>query len=98
MDSKSSILAFLQQHRGAQQAVTAEEIARQLFGDGRKARQVRALISELIVEDGHGEIVANPGGESFSDAPRGYFIAQDWQEMETYRMQLLSRLEEMHKR
>lgn len=94
-DRKTVVFEILRTHLGPAQAITADEIGQSV---GITARDVRALIAELIVIDGHGEICANTGGEAFPGAPKGYFWATCAGEVETYRNVLISRLQELRKR
>ena len=95
---QAEILALLRRHRGPGNAITAEAIGELLFGRKGLARQVRAAIAELI-EDGHGEIIANTGGgEAFQGYPAGYFWAATPEQAEAYYQVLVSRHEELHHR
>jgi len=97
-DCQAEILALLRRHCGPEHAITAEAIGELLFGRRGLGRQVRAAIAELI-EDGHGEIIANTGGgEAFQGCPAGYFWAATPEQAEAYYQVLVSRHEELHHR
>jgi len=92
---KRVILTLLRSHLGPERAITAGEIAEMVFGDRGNDRTVRSIIAELIVQDGHGEILANTGGEAFTGCPAGYFWASDWRQADAYYNVLISRREDI---
>ena len=95
---KRELLAYLQQRIGPARAITAKELAHMFFGNEASERTVREIIANLITEDGHGEICANPGGEAFKGYPQGYFWADDWRQIDAYYNQLVSRYDEIRHR
>lgn len=89
------VLELIRRHRGPRAAITAAQIAEELFGDRGLDRQVRLLIEELVC-GGEGEILASTGGgAAFPGAPAGYFWAENPQQIEAYANVLLSRMDEM---
>ncbi len=90
-DRKSVILELLKSRLGPERAITAGELAEMVFGSRSSDRTVRLIITELIVQDGHGEILANTGGEAFTGCPPGYFWARDWRQADAYYNVLISR-------
>lgn len=97
-DRKRVILEILRSRLGPERAITAGEIAAAVFGSREQDRTVRQLIQELIVQDGHGEILANTGGHAFEGCPPGYFWAATDQQAEDYYHVLVSRREEINRR
>ena len=97
-DRKTLILEILRAHLGPARAITAGHIAEMVFGDAKHDREVRSIIAELIVADGHGEILASCSGESFKGCPAGYFWADDWRQCEIYYNVLLSREDDIKHR
>lgn len=91
------VLELLKAHRGPRRAITAADIAGQLFADRGLDRRVRVIIEELV-KGGHGEILATTGGSAFPGASPGYFWAESWQQVQRYYDVLVSRLEELRKR
>ena len=94
---KEAILAIIRDRVGPERSITAERIGEMVFG-GPDARTVRSIIAELIVDDGHGEILASTGGETFKGCPPGYFWAADWRQCDAYHDVLISRRHDIDKR
>ncbi len=95
---KLTLLKVIRSRRGPERAITAGDLAEMVFGDRGSERTVRLLIAELIVEDGHGEIIANTGGAAFKGCPPGYFWATDWRHVDAYYNVLVSRREDIGRR
>lgn len=96
-DRKQVILDILKDRVGPERSITAERIGEMVFG-GPDARTVRAIIAQLIVEDGQGEILASTGSEAFKGCPPGYFWAADWQQCDAYYNVLISRGHDIDRR
>jgi hypothetical protein len=94
-DRKRQLYEILRTHVGPKKAINADELGEMI---GVDSRAVRALIADLIVIDGHGEICANTGGEAFPKCPKGYFWASCSEDAEKYRNVLISRIEELQLR
>ena len=94
-DRKALLLHILHAHRGPTRAITAAALAEMVFGDPKHDREIRAIITELIVQDGHGEIIAGNGGEAWRGCPPGYFWAEDPHQIEIYYHILVSRYEDI---
>jgi len=97
-DRKRVILEILRSRLGPERAITAGDIATMVYGSREHDRTVRQLIQELVVQDGHGEILANTGGQAFEGCPPGYFWAATDQQAEDYYWVLVSRKEEIARR
>jgi len=97
-DRKRVILEMLRTRIGPERAITAAQIAESVYGSREHDRTVRQLIQELVVQDGHGEILANTGGDAFSGCPPGYFWASNDQQADDYYQVLVSRREEITRR
>lgn len=82
------VLAILEQHRGADKAVTGRDLARALRQ--RNDRKIRMIIAGLIA-DGH------PIAASVSD-PAGYYLIATREEAEAYMAVLRSRARQTFKR
>jgi len=97
-DTDEMILNILRACRGPAKALTAARIGAQVFGDGGREREVRAGIKRVIEDGGHGEIIANTGGEALGPGPRGYFWATSPDQIEAYYQVLVSRDHEIRHR
>jgi hypothetical protein len=92
------VLEILRDHRGPGRAITAERIGEMVFGRAEAGREVREIITELIVQDGHGEIIANTGGSAVRGYGPGYFWAVEWRQVEAYYDVLVSRRHDIEHR
>jgi len=81
-DRKQIIYEILRTHVGPARAITARRIGEMV---GIPERAVRALIEDLILEDGHGEICATVGH------PPGYFWASCAEDAREYHTVLRAR-------
>jgi hypothetical protein len=81
MTSEDRVLAVLQEHRGAEQAITAPRICRRLHWSHGQEREIRRIITEHANLDWPGVLCAIPGV--------GYFFAEDLEEIRAYRQYLM---------
>ena len=88
-DRKPLLLSILQSRVGPERAVTARTLAAQV---DLSEREVRALLQELVVEDGYGEILSSVRN------PAGYYWASCLADTERYMATLKSRAVEVLRR
>lgn len=88
MDEKSRVLAVLERHAGAKNAITSRELEREL---GMPARKVRAIIAGLVDQ---GALI----GASVEGLEGGYYLITTFEELEITRAVLRSRAQRIFAR